>query len=50
MYQQHHSCSSTSFKLHKIKPSSLSAGIVKNNFKGRVERFVASDDVFSHMR
>ena len=33
--------------MHKIKPGTLTAGTVKNNFKGTIERFVASDNAFS---
>ena len=35
--------------MHKIKPGTLTAGTVKNNFKGTIERFVASDNAFSFM-
>ena len=35
--------------MHKIKPGTLTAGTVKNNFKGTIERFIASDNVFSLM-
>ena len=31
------------------KPGTLTAGMVKNNFKGTIERFVSSDDAFSFM-
>ena len=30
--------------MHKIKPSTLTAGTAENNLKGKVERFVASDN------
>ena len=33
----------------KIKPGTLTAGTVKNDFKKTVERFVASDNAFSFM-
>ena len=33
----------------KIKPGTLTAGTVKSNFKGTIERFVVRDDVFSVM-
>ena len=33
--------------MHKIKPGTLTAGTVKNNFKGTNERFVAINNVFS---
>ena len=32
------------FAMHKIKPSTLTAGTVKSNLKGTIERFVASDN------
>ena len=35
--------------MQKIKPGTLTAGSVKNNFKGTVEWFVASDNSFSFM-
>ena len=35
--------------MHKIKPGTLTAGKVKNNFKAAIERFVASDNAFSFM-
>ena len=35
--------------MHKIKPGKLTAAPVKSNFKWRIERFVASDNVFSFM-
>ena len=41
MYEQHHLCSSINFAMHKIKPGTLTAGGVKNNFKGTIKRFVA---------
>ena len=36
---------------HKIKPGALTAGIgmVKNNFKAIIEKFVANDNAFSYM-
>ena len=46
MYEQHHLCSSINLAMHKIKPGTLIAGIVTNNFKGNIERFDASDKVF----
>ena len=33
--------------MHKIKPDKLTEGTVKNNLKGTIERFVASDNAFS---
>ena len=35
--------------MHKIKLGKLEAGMVKNNLKGTIERFVASDKLFSFM-
>ena len=44
VYEQNHLHLSTNFAMHKIKPGTLTAGTVKNNFKGTIERFVASDN------
>ena len=38
VYEQHHLCSSINFAMHKIKPVTLTAEIVKNKFKGTIER------------
>ena len=35
--------------MHKIKPGTLTAEMVKNNLKGTIKRFVASDNAFSFM-
>ena len=35
--------------MHKIKPGTLAAGTVKNNLKGKFEKFVASNNSFSFM-
>ena len=35
--------------MHKIKPGTLTAGTVKSNFKGTIERFVARDKAFLFM-
>ena len=35
--------------MHKIKAHVFTAGAVKNNFKGAIERFVAGDNAFSSM-
>ena len=35
--------------MHKIKLGKLTAGMVKNNLKGTIERFVASDKTLSFM-
>ena len=35
--------------MHKIKLGKLTAGMVKNNLKGTIERFVESDQTFSFM-
>ena len=49
MYEQHLLRSSISFVMHKIKLGKLTAGMVKNNLKGTIERFVASDKTLSFM-
>ena len=49
VFEQYHLRSSINFAMHKIKPGTLTAGPVKSNFKGMVERFVASDNAFSFM-
>ena len=41
VYQQHHLRSSIKFAMNKINP-----GTIKNNFKGTIERFFASDKAF----
>ena len=46
MYKKHHLCSSRNFAMHKIKPGTLTVGTFKNNFKGTIERFVASENAF----
>ena len=35
--------------MHKIKPGTLTAGTVKSNFKGTIERLVARNNAFSFM-
>ena len=35
--------------MHKIKPGMLTIGMVKNNLKETIERFVVSDNEFSFM-
>ena len=35
--------------MHNIKPGTLTAGIVKNNFKRTSERFIASANAFLFM-
>ena len=49
VYEKHHIKSLINFVMHKIKPAILTTGTVKNNFKGTIERFVASDYAFSYM-
>ena len=49
VYEEHHLRSSINFSIHKIKPGKLKEGTVKNNFKGTIERFVASNNAFSFM-
>ena len=48
-YEQRRSRSTINFAMHKIKTGTLTAGPVKSNFKGTIQRFVASDNVFSFM-
>ena len=35
--------------MRKINPGSFTAGTVKSNFEGTIERFVAKDNAFSFM-
>ena len=49
VYEQHLLRSWINFAMHKIKPGTLTEGTFKNNFKGTIERFVASDNAFSFM-
>ena len=35
--------------MHRIKPGTLTAGTVKSNFKGAIERFFARDNAFSFL-
>ena len=49
VYEQHHLRSTINFAKHKIKPGTFTTGTVKNNFKGTIKRFVASDNAFSFM-
>ena len=44
MYEQHHLCSSINFAMHKIKPGTLTAGMVKNIFKATIKRLLATDN------
>ena len=37
------------FAMYKIKPGTITPGTVKNNFKGTIKRFVASNNAFSFM-
>ena len=46
-YEQHHFRSPINFAMHKIKPVTPTAGIVKDNFKRVIERFIARDNAFS---
>ena len=41
--------STINFIMLKIKPGTLTAGTVKSNFKGIIERFLARDNAFSFM-
>ena len=49
LYQITHLRSSINFATHKIKPGTLTEETVKNNFKGTIERFAASNSAFSFM-
>ena len=49
VYEQHHLRSSINIAMYKLKPGTLTAGTVKSNFKGTIERFVARDNAFSFM-
>ena len=49
VYEKHHLVSLRNFVMHKIKPGTLTTGSIKNNFKGTIEGFVASDCKFSLM-
>ena len=48
-YEKDHLGSLINFVMHKIKPGTLTTGAVKHNFKGTIERFVASDYMFSQL-
>ena len=43
MYKQQHLRSSIDLDMFKIKPGTLTVGTLRNDLKGRIERFVASD-------
>ena len=48
VYDQQNLRSSINFAMHKIKPGTFTAGTVKSNFKGTIERFVViRDNAFS---
>ena len=49
VYEQHHLLSSINFAMHIIKPGTLTAGMVKNNLKGTIEKFAGVDNAFSFM-
>ena len=49
VFEQHHLRLSINYTMHKIKAGTLTTGTIKNNFKGIIERFVASDNAFSLM-
>ena len=42
-YEQHYLHSSINFPIHKINLGTFTARIVKNNFKGTMKSFVASE-------
>ena len=49
LYEQYLLRSSINVAMHKIKPGQLTAGTIKQNYRGTIERFVASDNAFSFM-
>ena len=49
MYEELHLRSSINFAFHKFKPSTLTVGTVKSNFKGKIERFIADENTFTFM-
>ena len=49
VYEQHHLHSIIHFAAHKIKPNTLTSGIVKSIFKDKIERFVPRENAFSFM-
>ena len=49
MDEQYQLRSSINFAMHKIKPGTLTARMVKNNLKGTFERLVVSDNTFLFM-
>ena len=48
-YEQYHLRSSINLAMYQTKPGKSTAGPSKNNFKGTIERFVASENVISFM-
>ena len=48
-YEQDHLRSSVTFAMHKIKPSTLTAGTINSSFKETIETFVARDNAFLFM-
>ena len=49
IYEQQHQRSSINFAIHKIKSGTLTAGTVKSNLKGTVERFFVNENDFPFM-
>ena len=49
VYEQHHLCLSINFAMLKVKPCTITAGIIEKNFKGTIGRFAPSDNAFSFM-
>ena len=45
-YEQQHLLSSINFAIHNTKLCALTAETIKNDFKGIIERFVASENKF----
>ena len=49
MYEQQHLRKSINFAIHNTKLRTLTAETIKNDFKGTIERFVASENEFPVM-
>ena len=49
VYEQYLLRSSINFAMHKVKPGQLTAGTIKQNYRGTIDRYVASDNAFSFM-
>ena len=49
VYEQSDLCLSINFAKLKVKPVTITAGIIKSNFKETIGRFAESDNAFSFM-